>query len=123
MDKYRLVQEHKANDTDDSTISPNVPQVRITQQGKPRNYISYAMNLFVSEIVRDSGGTFTGETELTFLLAVEWIKDNRIESNGSGDFKSCHYRGNSKAKEQVAPTKCHFQCRNDGCVRTYGGGP
>ena len=48
MDKYRLVQEHKANETDDSTVNPGVPQVRITQQGKPRNYISYAMNLFVS---------------------------------------------------------------------------
>lgn len=29
-------------------LSPNFPEVRITQQGKPRNYISYAMNLFVS---------------------------------------------------------------------------
>ena len=54
MDKYRLVQEHTAEadngtdnentDNDDSTMSC---EVRITQQGKPRNYISYAMKLFV----------------------------------------------------------------------------
>ena len=54
MDKYRLVQEHTAEadnvtetentNNDDSTMSC---EVRITQQGKPRNYISYAMKLFV----------------------------------------------------------------------------
>ena len=54
MDKYRLVQEHAAEaengaekentNNDDSTMSY---EVRITQQGKPRNYISYAMKLFV----------------------------------------------------------------------------
>lgn len=54
MDKYRLVQEHAAEaengtekenpNNDDSTMSC---EVRITQQGKPRNYISYAMKLFV----------------------------------------------------------------------------
>jgi hypothetical protein len=50
MDKYRLVQEHTADEgiendnNDDSTMSC---EVRITQQGKPRNYISYAMKLFV----------------------------------------------------------------------------
>ena len=56
MDKYRLVQEHTAEadngtstdndntENDDSTMSC---EVRITQQGKPRNYISYAMKLFV----------------------------------------------------------------------------
>mmetsp|Transcript_13552 Transcript_13552/g.28617 ORF Transcript_13552/g.28617 Transcript_13552/m.28617 type:complete len:167 (-) Transcript_13552:2042-2542(-) len=56
MDKYRLVQEHtkgdgndhnesssSSNNNDDSTMSC---EVRITQQGKPRNYISYAMKLF-----------------------------------------------------------------------------
>lgn len=57
MEKYRLVQEHKA-DPDDiglvpsshepSGATPVFPEIRITQQGKPRNYISYAMNLFVS---------------------------------------------------------------------------
>lgn len=57
MEKYRLVQEHKAEDsqefqTTDSTsvdeAGNNFPEVRITQQGKPRNYISYALSLFVS---------------------------------------------------------------------------
>ena len=67
MDKYRLVQEHKLEDESDeylgqptatggtgataassaSASTDNFPEVRITQQGKPRNYISYAMNLFV----------------------------------------------------------------------------
>ena len=50
MDKYRLVTEHKGDgdnksDKDSSIMSC---EVRITQQGKPRNYISYAMKLFVS---------------------------------------------------------------------------
>lgn len=63
MEKYRLVQEHKAPEVsdmflEDSTAGPGtgtgaagdagLPVVRITQQGKPRNYISYAMGLFVS---------------------------------------------------------------------------
>jgi hypothetical protein len=72
MEKYRLVQEHKGADESDeypldhpapatpaarssssavgaagSASTDNFPEVRITQQGKPRNYISYAMNLFV----------------------------------------------------------------------------
>ncbi|KAL7578768.1 hypothetical protein ACA910_015997 [Epithemia clementina (nom. ined.)] len=51
MEKYRLVQEHKAEESEDflgTQTSGNLPEVRITQQGKPRNYISYAMNLFES---------------------------------------------------------------------------
>jgi hypothetical protein len=50
MDKYRLVEEHKADVTEDflQSSAGSFPEVRITQQGKPRNYISYAMNLFVS---------------------------------------------------------------------------
>lgn len=65
MEKYRLVQEHKAPEVSDmfqqeeSTAGATTgaapaaggeagfPVVRITQQGKPRNYISYAMGLFV----------------------------------------------------------------------------
>mmetsp|Transcript_11794 Transcript_11794/g.14699 ORF Transcript_11794/g.14699 Transcript_11794/m.14699 type:complete len:145 (-) Transcript_11794:132-566(-) len=41
MEKYRLVEERKCV-TDE--VLPN--EVRITQQGKPRNYISYAQSLF-----------------------------------------------------------------------------
>lgn len=51
MEKYRLVQEHKSEESEDfisTQTSLNLPEVRITQQGKPRNYISYAMNLFES---------------------------------------------------------------------------
>jgi hypothetical protein len=66
MEKYRLVQEHKAPEVSDmfqqedsttgtgagsgatATGDAGLPVVRITQQGKPRNYISYAMGLFVS---------------------------------------------------------------------------
>lgn len=50
MEKYRLVEEHKEGGTeflDPTTTS----EVRITQQGKPRNYISYAMTLFVSVLL------------------------------------------------------------------------
>lgn len=56
MEKYRLVQEQKGDQDDIGPISSTsshesiFPEVRITQQGKPRNYISYAMNLFVSII-------------------------------------------------------------------------
>jgi hypothetical protein len=47
MEKYRLVQEHKADG--DEFLEPTIScEVRITQQGKPRNYISYAMGIFVS---------------------------------------------------------------------------
>ncbi len=46
MEKYRLVQEHKGDG--DDFLEPTMScEVRITQQGKPRNYISYAMGLFV----------------------------------------------------------------------------
>jgi hypothetical protein len=48
MEKYRLVEEHK-EDGDDFLDSASTSEVRITQQGKPRNYISYAMTLFVSK--------------------------------------------------------------------------
>jgi hypothetical protein len=48
MEKYRLVQEHKG-DGDDFLEPTTTCEVRITQQGKPRNYISYAMNLFVRD--------------------------------------------------------------------------
>jgi len=62
MEKYRLVQEHKAEAEDDahrqSAAGPDehgFPEVRITQQGKPRNYISYAMTLFVRLCCRSCG--------------------------------------------------------------------
>lgn len=47
MEKYRLVEEHKG-DGDEFEGEAASSEVRITHQGKPRNYISYAMNLFVS---------------------------------------------------------------------------
>ncbi|GKZ01554.1 hypothetical protein MPSEU_001106000 [Mayamaea pseudoterrestris] len=45
MDKYRLVQE-LPEETSTDFEQDCYPQVRITQQGKPRNYISYALSLF-----------------------------------------------------------------------------
>ncbi|CAB9519905.1 ribonuclease P MRP 25kDa [Seminavis robusta] len=45
MEKYRLVEEHKG-EGEDFLEQTSESEVRITQQGKPRNYISYAMNLF-----------------------------------------------------------------------------
>jgi hypothetical protein len=50
MEKYRLVEEHKG-EGEDFLEQTSESEVRITQQGKPRNYISYAMNLFVSRLV------------------------------------------------------------------------
>ena len=47
MEKYRLVEEHKG-EGEDFLEQTSESEVRITQQGKPRNYISYAMSLFVS---------------------------------------------------------------------------
>lgn len=56
MEKYRLIQEQNADIDDDnfshqrqaaSNEGHGYPEVRITQQGKPRNYISYAMTLIV----------------------------------------------------------------------------
>mmetsp|Transcript_17974 Transcript_17974/g.26731 ORF Transcript_17974/g.26731 Transcript_17974/m.26731 type:complete len:146 (+) Transcript_17974:93-530(+) len=48
MDKYRLVGERKSeiNTSEDDKAAKD--EVRITQQGKPRNYITYAMNLFAT---------------------------------------------------------------------------
>jgi len=55
MEKYRLVQEQAVEGSEENYGGLGVvsgeygfPEVRITQQGKPRNYISYAMGLFVS---------------------------------------------------------------------------
>lgn len=79
MEKYRLVQEHArgeaaaaampqsstavssdphattSSSVDESGELGALPVVRITQQGKPRNYISYAMGLFVRCCCCDSG--------------------------------------------------------------------
>lgn len=48
MEKYRLVEEHKG-DGEDFLEPALAAEVKITQQGKPRNYISYAMGLFVRQ--------------------------------------------------------------------------
>mmetsp|Transcript_14635 Transcript_14635/g.16274 ORF Transcript_14635/g.16274 Transcript_14635/m.16274 type:complete len:192 (-) Transcript_14635:399-974(-) len=45
MDKYRLVEGRKG-EGDEFLERGIASEVRITQQGKPRNYISYAMTLF-----------------------------------------------------------------------------
>jgi hypothetical protein len=54
MEKYRLVGEKKSDscvlESDDIAC-----EVKITQQGKPKNYITYAMNLFVSKILLLAG--------------------------------------------------------------------
>ena len=56
MDKYRLLCSRKGeggNFMEDSSSCTDatkggVAEVKITQKGKPRDYISYAINLFVS---------------------------------------------------------------------------
>ena len=48
MEKYRLVKGDINNDASSETAAHT--EIRITQQGKPRNYISRAMDLLVSRI-------------------------------------------------------------------------
>ena len=50
MEKYRLAGEKKSEQIvgGGERSNDDVCEVKITQQGKPKNYISYAMNLFVS---------------------------------------------------------------------------
>lgn len=51
MEKYRLVGEKKSEIASGAGKegSDNACEVRITQQGKPKNYISYAMNLIEAQ--------------------------------------------------------------------------
>jgi hypothetical protein len=45
-------QPQQKGDSTTTTTSTNMScEVRITQQGKPRNYISYSMKLFVSQVI------------------------------------------------------------------------
>lgn len=48
MEKYRLVEEYRGEGDDFLEEESSVEEVRITHLGKPKNYISYAMSLFVS---------------------------------------------------------------------------
>lgn len=53
MEKYRLAGEKRSEHIVGSGEgSSDVCEVKITQQGKPKNYISYAMNLFVSQCLK-----------------------------------------------------------------------
>ena len=54
MEKYRLVEEYRGEGDDflEEEQQSSVEEVRITHLGKPKNYISYAMTLFVSNIRR-----------------------------------------------------------------------
>ena len=65
MEKYRLVGEKKSENiaVGGEGSSNDICEVKITQQGKPKNYISYAMNLFVSSLcsvleIRDNNESF-----------------------------------------------------------------
>ena len=49
MEKYRLVEEYRGEGDEFLEEESSVEEVRITHLGKPKNYISYAMSLFVSE--------------------------------------------------------------------------
>lgn len=48
MEKYRLVKGDITNDPSSEATAEH--EIRITQQGKPRNYISRAMDLLVSVV-------------------------------------------------------------------------
>lgn len=59
MEKYRLLERKTVqpngsltvneNDADSSSVISHANELRITQQGKPRNYISHAMNLLTAK--------------------------------------------------------------------------
>lgn len=49
MEKYRLVEEYRGEGEDFLEEESSMEEVRITHLGKPKNYISYAMSLFVSD--------------------------------------------------------------------------
>ena len=49
MEKYRLVEEYRGEGDDFlEEEQSSIGEVRITHLGKPKNYITYAMSLFVS---------------------------------------------------------------------------
>lgn len=48
MDKYRRVEKPKAHDT----LAVDANEIRITQQGNVRSYISYANGLFAVRCAR-----------------------------------------------------------------------
>ena len=68
MEKYRLAEQKSVissagtttSGSDDSIAAPN--ELRITQQGKPRNYITYDMNVLTSNNGEDDSSTRTGES-------------------------------------------------------------
>jgi hypothetical protein len=77
MEKYRLVAEHKAEDdshdfpsSEPGNEQMDAPEVRITQQGKPRNYISYALSLFVSKRYTEKSGGHCCTVVILVLISI-----------------------------------------------------
>ena len=74
MDKYRLVGEKKSDSVVEPGEEEGASEVRITQQGKPRNYISFALGLFVSRADISGFALLTlppsGERACLFLCGV-----------------------------------------------------
>ena len=64
-------QQHTSDTITKSTTSTSrsieYPEVRITQQGKPRNYISYAMNLLVRHSIVGASSMLFGSGSQIFL--------------------------------------------------------
>lgn len=87
MEKYRLVEEHKG-DSDDFMEEGSASEVRITQQGKPRNYISYAMTLFVSSSTigndRCSHPSFLRDQSHSCFLSLQSEGSNSITLKAMG---------------------------------------
>ena len=63
-----LQQQQQQQHVASSSSSPTFPEVRITQQGKPRNYISYAMGLFVSTQYKKETCVYT-----VYILALHYL--------------------------------------------------
>ena len=104
MEKYRLVEEHKG-DGDEFLEEFTSSEVRITQQGKPRNYISYAMSLFVSAILVEqchAAMLLSRHNILTHLTTVGRIQHYINQSHGPSHQQGCHNSGDFETKNAPA---------------------
>mmetsp|Transcript_88467 Transcript_88467/g.255234 ORF Transcript_88467/g.255234 Transcript_88467/m.255234 type:complete len:156 (-) Transcript_88467:484-951(-) len=130
MEKYRLVQEHKG-DGEEFLEPSSSCEVRITQQGKPRNYISYAMNLFADgsdTIVLKAMGRAINKAvtiaeilkrkmplhQVNSLNSVEMIDvfeplEEGLDTVTSRRYVSCMKITLSKTKEGVDPNDIGYQ--------------
>ena len=122
MDKYRLVGERR-NKPEHATASDDACEVRITQQGKPRNYISYAMNLFVSCNFDwiSSSWILSSRHACSWFLG-EGSRVHHTEGYGQGNQQSSHNSRDFKEENATTPNKLLVFFWNRWHIRTIGRG-